>query len=126
MLKRARAKGIYDLLAKVDLQDFSYDGAKADLVVAADVFIYIGTLERIVGEIAGMLADGGLFAFSVETLAGGEDFALQPSRRYAHSEAYVRRVLAATRLSVLALQSTTIRHDRHAPVEGLAVVAVRG
>lgn len=123
MLSKAKAKGIYDRLAKSDLQRFSHTGDRADLVVAADVFIYLGALERIVGAVAAMLAEGGIFAFSLETLAGGGDFALLPSRRYAHSEAYARRVLCANGLCVLSLESMIIRHDRHDPVEGLAIVA---
>jgi predicted TPR repeat methyltransferase len=123
MLRKAKAKGIYDRLAKVDLQNFSHTGDRADLVAAADVFIYLGALDRIVGAVAGMLAEDGLFAFSLETLAGGGDFALLPSRRYAHSEAYARRLLTANGLAVLSLESVIIRHDRRDPVEGLAVVA---
>ncbi|TIM63112.1 MAG: methyltransferase domain-containing protein [Mesorhizobium sp.] len=125
MLRKARAKGIYDKLSKSDLQHFSRPGSKADLVVAADVFIYVGALERIVGAVADSLVDEGLFAFSVETLAGGDDFALLPSRRYAHSVAYVRRVLADSGFAILSLESTTIRHDRGEPVGGLAVIARR-
>ena len=123
MLKKARAKGVYDLLAKADLQHFAYAGPKADLVVAADVFIYVGALEGVMRTVAGILAANGLFAFSVETLIGSDGFALQLSRRYAHSEIYVRRVLATNGFSILSLDSTTIRHDRGEPVEGLAVTA---
>ncbi|CDX26155.1 Type 12 methyltransferase [Mesorhizobium sp. ORS 3324] len=126
MLRKARAKGIYDRLSKADLQRFSQPGAKADLVVAADVFIYVGALERLVGAVAEALADDGLFAFSVETLAGSDDFALLPTRRYAHSEGYVRRVLAAGGLSILSLDQAVIRQDRSEPVDGLAVVAGKG
>jgi len=126
MLRKARAKGIYDLLSKADLQHFSYAGAQADLVVAADVFIYVGALERVVGAVAGMLAEGGMFAFSVETLAGEGDFALRPSRRYAHSQGYVRRILAECGLSILSLEGAVIRRDRAQPVEGLAVVSRKG
>ena len=123
MLKQARAKGVYDLVAKADLQDFSYARPKADLVVAADVFIYVGALDRVISRIAGLLAGDGLFAFSVETLVGEGGFALQPSRRYAHSHAYVGQVLAANGFSVLSMDPTVIRLDRSQPVEGLAVVA---
>lgn len=123
MLGRARAKGVYDALSKADLQTFSHTGEKADLVVAADVFIYLGALHGIVGTVARMLADNGLFAFSVETLAGTTGFALQPSRRYAHSEIYVRGLLAANGFSILSAETTVIRQDRRQPVEGLAVVA---
>ncbi len=126
MLRKAKAKGIYDLLVKADLQDFSHAGAKADLVVAADVFIYVGALERIVAAVADALDDRGMFAFSVETSTDDDDLALQPSRRYAHSEAYVRRVIAASGLSILSLESATIRHDRGEPVEGLAIVTGKG
>lgn len=123
MLRKARARGIYDLLSKMDLQHFSQAGAQADLVVAADVFIYVGALERIVGAVADTLADDGIFAFSVETLAAGDDFALLPSRRYAHSETYVRRVLAASGFAILSLDPAVIRQDRSEPVAGLGVVA---
>jgi predicted TPR repeat methyltransferase len=128
MLKKARAKGVYDLVAKADLQNFAYAGAKADLVVAADVFIYVGALDGVMKTVAGILAANGLFAFSVETPAEGEaagetGFALRPSRRYAHSQAYVGRVLAANGMSVLSMQPTVIRWDRRQPVDGLAVLA---
>jgi predicted TPR repeat methyltransferase len=125
MLRKARVKGVYDLLAKADLQQFSYAGPKADLVTVADVFIYVGALEGVMKTIAGMLAGDGLFAFSVETLAGGGDFALQQSRRYAHSQSYVKRVLATNGFSILSLQTTVIRQDRREPVQGLAVVAAQ-
>ncbi len=129
MLKKARAKSVYDLLAKADLQHFAYAGPKADLVVAADVFIYVGALEGVVKTVAGILAADGLFAFSVETPAedepaGDAGFKLRSSRRYAHSQAYVERVLAANDLSVLSMQPTVIRWDRRQPVEGLAVLTL--
>ncbi|UVK39033.1 methyltransferase domain-containing protein [Mesorhizobium sp. AR10] len=126
MLKQARAKGVYDLLGKADLRDFAYADRKAELVTVADVFIYVGALDAVVETIAGMLSGDGLFAFSVEKLANEDafdDFALLPSRRYAHSQAYVRRVLAANGFSVLSMETKTIRQDRREPVEGLVVVA---
>lgn len=126
MLRKARAKGVYDALTKADLQRFSYPGEKADLVTSADVLIYIGALEGIVATVAGLLAGGGLFVFSVESLVDGGDFALQPSRRYAHSDSYVRRILEANGFSILTLKPTTIRQDRRQPVNGLAVVARKG
>ncbi len=123
MLRKARVRGIYDRLEKADLQSFAYEDARPDLVAAADVFIYVGALGRVVGKVAGLLAPDGLFAFSVEKLAGEGDFSLQPSRRYAHSESYLRRVLGENGLSVLSLREDAIRQDRGEPVQGLIVVA---
>ena len=123
MLRKARAKGVYDLLEKADLQSFAYEGPKADLVTAADVFMYVGALEGVVKTIAGLLVEDGLFAFSVEKLDATDGFALQPSRRYAHAEAYVRRVMEGAGLAVVSLEEKIIRQDRDEPVRGLIVVA---
>ncbi|QDC02628.1 methyltransferase domain-containing protein [Mesorhizobium sp. 8] len=123
MLAKARARAIYDRLEKADLQDFRYEGGRPDLIVAADVLIYLGALERVAKTVAGLLSPGGLFAFSVERLAREGDFALQPSRRYAHSEPYVRRLLGENGLDVLWLEEHVLRLDRGEPVVGLIVVA---
>lgn len=125
MLKKARAKGVYDCLVKADLQALDHDGPQADLVTAADVFMYIGALEKVMATASTMVAPGGLFAFSVERNAGAEDFVLQPSRRYAHSEDYVRASLEDHGFAVVSLEMETIRIDRGEPVHGLVVVAAK-
>jgi predicted TPR repeat methyltransferase len=123
MLRKARGKGVYDRLEKADLQSIDLPPASADLVTAADVFMYVGALDGIVSKVASVLRGDGLFAFSVEHHPGPEDFVLRLSRRYAHSEAYVRDVLARNGFSVLSLERHVIRQDRSEPVEGLVVVA---
>jgi predicted TPR repeat methyltransferase len=123
MLTRAAARGIYDRLEKADLQDFRYAGDRPDLITAADVFMYVGALDRVVRAVSGLLAPDGLFAFSVEKLAGEGDLLLQPSRRYAHSENYVRCLLADNGFTVQSLEEHVIRQDRGEPIIGLIVVA---
>lgn len=125
MLRKARAKGLYDRLTKADLQSFRHEGPPADLVTAADVFMYVGALDGILPVVAGMLAPDGLFAFSVEALDGAGGFGLRPSRRYAHAPAYLREELAQAGLAVLAMDRATIRQDRNEPVAGLIVTAER-
>lgn len=126
MLRKAEAKKLYDRLAKADLQTLRYEGERAGLVVAADVFMYLGALEKVFALAASTLAPGSLFAFSVEKHEGPENFVLRPSRRYAHAEAYVRLALAEAGFAVLSLDEAVIRQDRSEPVEGLIVVARRG
>lgn len=123
MLAKARARGVYDRLERADLQDFRYESGRPDLIVAADVFIYLGALQRMAATVAALLASDGLFAFSVERLTGQGDFALLPSRRYAHCEPYLRRILAESGLDVLWLDEKVIRQDRGEPIVGLIVVA---
>lgn len=126
MLRKAEAKRIYDKLAKADLQTIGLAPESADLVTAADVFMYVGALDGVFATVAEALKTGGLFAFSVEAHEGPEDVALRASRRYAHSEAYLRRLLAEAGLSVVSLERADIRMDRGAAIEGLIVVAAAG
>jgi predicted TPR repeat methyltransferase len=125
MLKKAEARGVYDRLVKADLQSFDLPAGKADLVTAADVFLYVGALERVFAKVAVGLSKGGLFAFSVEKHDGPDPIRLRETRRYAHSEEYVRGLLNSSGFDLLWLGNATIRQDRNAPVEGLIVVAVK-
>jgi predicted TPR repeat methyltransferase len=122
MLKKAEVKGIYDRLAKADLQAIEFAPASADLIAAADVFMYLGALDTIVAKVAAALRPGGLFAFSVEHHAARQDFVLRPSRRYAHSEIYLQRLLAEAGLSIASIEKADIRMDRGEPIEGLIAV----
>lgn len=122
MLAQAQAKGLYDRLEKQDLTLLPPEPARHDLILAADVFAYLGALEQIVGWCAAALAPGGVLAFSVEA----EDQApltLRESRRFAHSPAYLDEVLRAAGLSVLAMQPAVLRKDRGEDIHGLIVLA---
>lgn len=123
MLKKAGARKVYDKLAKSDLQSLTLEAGSAHLITAADVFIYIGALERIVATVSSALMPEGLFAFSVERHDGPEDFVLRETRRYAHSEDYVRKTLANSGMEIVALSADTIRMDCAQPVAGLFVLA---
>ncbi|MDK4733557.1 methyltransferase domain-containing protein [Rhizobium sp. CNPSo 3490] len=127
MLAKAAEKQVYDHLAQADLSlapDLSglFGDARrrrADLVSAADVLMYLGNLESvfaIVGELAAVGAD---FTFSVEDAGDGEAFQLAPSLRYAHSEAYVRRLLSRHGFEILKIVKTVIRKDGGKPVSGI-------
>ena len=123
MLAKARSKGVYDRLLRSDLQTLELRPASIDLAVCADVFLYVGALERIFAMVATGLRQGGLFGFSVECSKTGEPLVLQTSRRYAHSGSYIRKTLAASGFAVVSLDQAIIRQDRGAPIEGLIVVA---
>lgn len=125
MLRKAEAKRVYDRLSQQDLQTFDPVGLRADLVVAADVFLYLGALDHIFEVAARICTDGGLFAFSVELHDGPAPMVLLPSRRYAHSQAYLRDLLARCGFETASLERHVIRSDRGEPVEGLIVVARR-
>ncbi|WP_118133042.1 methyltransferase domain-containing protein [Oceanicella sp. SM1341] len=121
MLARAREKGVYELLEKRDIARLALGAERYDLIVAADVFIYLGALERIIGWCAGSLAEGGALAFTLEL--GAQPVELRESRRFAHSRAYVTGLLTDAGFSALTVTDCVLREDRGAPVAGLSVVA---
>ena len=122
MLRAARAKGLYDALDKRDLSALAPVPPGYDLITAADVFAYLGALERIVGWVAGALRPGGRFAFTVELHDGPEPQVLRESRRYAHAEAPLRALLETAGFRVC-MQRAVLRRDRGAPILGLVVQA---
>jgi predicted TPR repeat methyltransferase len=127
MIARAEAKGDYDRLTVGNLAAFLAAeitrNANYDLVVAADVFVYVSDLAPVLAAIARALAPGGVAAFTVETQSGA-DVALLPTLRFAHGEAYLRAAIAAAGLKLLALERAAIRTEKGVPVAGLVIVAI--
>ena len=95
---------------------------RAQVVVAADVFIYIGDLAPVMAAVARVLAPGGVFAFTVEHEAGAAPFVLRRSLRYAHSEAGLRALAAAHGLLVRQARPLVLREEQRQPVAGLVLV----
>jgi predicted TPR repeat methyltransferase len=127
MLKQAGKLGIYRELIHADLGEFlAGTPRRADLVVAADVLIYVGELSGVFRDVARILEPGGLFAFTVELPSNGEDLQLLPSLRYAHSEGYVRRLAAQSGIDVDEVRTAPIRHEQSKPVHGLYVTLRKG
>ncbi|MFL5050849.1 MAG: class I SAM-dependent DNA methyltransferase [Xanthobacteraceae bacterium] len=128
MIEVARAKGLYDRLVVDEIGAFlrgeAANRAAYHLVLAADVFVYCGDLSPIAAATAGILAPGGLFAFTVET-HDGAGVRLSETLRYAHSDDHVRAALGSAGLRVLALEAAATRSEKGVPVSGLLAVARR-
>jgi predicted TPR repeat methyltransferase len=126
MVRRAEAKRIYDELAIGDVAAWlaMRDDASADLVLAADVFVYIADLTSIFAEVGRVLHPTGLFAFTVQAHAGA-GVALGEDARYAHGEAYLRELAARSGFAVALLEPVSTRQDRGADVPGLILVLAR-
>jgi predicted TPR repeat methyltransferase len=124
MLEAARSGGCYDKLACAELVAY-LEGlhTTVDLLVAADVLVYLGDLGPAFRAASARLASGGRLAFSVEE--GSAEIALGASGRYAHSECYVRRLAAQHWMDVVHLGRGALREDGGTPVQGLLVVLRR-
>lgn len=92
-------------------------GAAFDLMIAADVFVYVGALDDIFSACAAALRPNGLLAFSIEALDNDGDYLLRPTTRYAHSLHYVRRLAIAENLLVSRIDETIVRKEKGTPVK---------
>ena len=118
MLAQARARNIYEQLHVEEIHMWlrDSDAASFDAVCAADVFIYIGSLEPLFRDVARILCSGGWFAFSTEE-CGNLDYKLLTTGRYAQSELYIRR-LAGESFAVINADPATIRIESGSPLQG--------
>ena len=109
MIAKADQKNLYHALHVGDaLAALTGNVETFDLILAADVLVYIGDLSALFAAVQGALPPGGLFAFSVETTMA-EDFRLGEKCRYAHHPDYLRRLADETGLLVMSMQEVVCR-----------------
>lgn len=134
MLAKAEEKAVYQHLAQADLLltpeesglfSTGLERRRADLVVAADVLMYLGALDGLMDNVRALTAPGGVFLFSVEDGGAAEMFTLLPSLRYAHAFAYVETMLSRAGFDLKAHERTALRKDAGEPVPGILFLAVR-
>ncbi len=122
MVEQAKARGIYDALAQDDVVNHLQQSAQRyDLVLAADVFIYVGALQPVFAAVTPLMESGGVFCFSVEEAGEGEDLALRGSLRYVHSERSIRALAQEFGFEVKTVERQPIREDQRVPIPGLYV-----
>jgi predicted TPR repeat methyltransferase len=127
MVGVARRKQVYDRLAVADLAYFlAAEPEPFDLILAADVFVYLPDLTPVCAAVAHKLSPGGLFAFTVET-HDGDGAILRDSLRFAHGGRHLRDAASAAGMQILLLENVATRQELNLPVEGLlAVLAASG
>ena len=119
MLAKAAELKVYRKLAQSDMVAFLQTAEQTyDLVLAADVFIYVGDLGPVFRAVASVMEGGGIFCFSAETPEGDKDFELKTSLRYGHSEAYLRALAGRHGFDVVTVLRQPIREDQRQAIAG--------
>jgi predicted TPR repeat methyltransferase len=128
MLARARARNVYDELAKRELTAYLRDSPGSfDVIVSADALVYFGPLKAVAAAAANALRPGGVLVFTVEELdddASDAGHSLSPNGRYRHSHSYLERVLADAGLQS-EIVPAELRLEAGEPVAGLVVQATK-
>jgi predicted TPR repeat methyltransferase len=125
MLDEARQKEVYDTLVADEISAYlKRQTAGFDLIVAADVFIYIGDLASVFAGAQRALRPDGLFAFSTEVSEGAESRLLE-SLRYSHSAGYLQRLAAEGGWRVESATRQVLREEERQDVAGHLMVLRR-
>lgn len=123
MLERARSKQLYDELILADIHEVLIKQKDIDLIIAADVFSYSGDLNSLIQQCHSSLNEGGVLAFSVECLPdNSQDYALQPSIRYAHSKNYIKKVLNHHQFKLMDITNSVLRLQNKQSISGHLII----
>ena len=126
MVAKSSERGLYDRLQEADLHHFLSDTDQTwDVVLAADVFIYVGALDQAFALLQPRVSTGGWLAFTVEAGAPGTGARLLPSLRYSHAPDYLRSLADRNGFDWHSTRSAPIRYDQRQPVSGDYVVLRR-
>jgi len=122
MLELARDTGLYDDLIEQEATAYlASTQERYDLVVAAEVFVYIGDLAAFFDQLALHLDPGGVFVATTERFEEGiseAGFVLRESGRYAHRDSYLRQQAERCGLEVEHLARIDLRLERNVMVAG--------
>ncbi|MTW09524.1 tetratricopeptide repeat protein [Pseudoduganella eburnea] len=123
MLDKARDTGLYDGLYCGEMVGYLRTRpASSDVIVAADVFVYVGDLKPVFSVARLALRSGGVFAFSVEEYEGPEDFILRTSGRYAHSRTGIESLARSHGFAILEIAPSTLRQESGEDMRGLLAI----
>lgn len=118
MLDIARHKNIYQELIHEPIEIALDRFSEMDVVIAADVFPYLGDLKNIFEKVTHCLRQGGWFLFSIEKTLATHPYVLQKTIRYAHNKNYIKSLCSECKLELLELNNVILRKQQKKPLEG--------
>jgi predicted TPR repeat methyltransferase len=126
MIELAHLTGLYAELEVAEIVEGlgGKPEASADLILAADVMVYVHDMVPLLRQAMRVLTSGGLLAFTAETHSG-DGVVLGEGLRYAHSAAYVRASIGAAGLTLNQLEAASSRTESGVAVPGIVAVATK-
>ncbi|KAG2532153.1 hypothetical protein JM18_000585 [Phytophthora kernoviae] len=141
MIEKTRAAGSYDELQTGDIVPFlkSRVDESLDLIISADVWIYVGALEDVFALSARKLcASTGWFAFSVELMPPPQStttsppagdvavgFRLAPSGRFQHSLGYIASLAERSGFIIVLQEEISVRKESGEAIPGRIYILQR-
>uniref|UniRef100_A0A7S4ENL1 Methyltransferase domain-containing protein n=1 Tax=Pseudo-nitzschia australis TaxID=44445 RepID=A0A7S4ENL1_9STRA len=118
---------LYDALLDLDLEEMTLDNtlmqkdATFELIIAADVFVYFGSLERMMEVLSELSGSRGLLVFTCERATPEEaplGFRLLPTGRFAHTKDHAVQSALSAGYSLVDYQQIVPRMEKAVAVDG--------
>lgn len=120
MLHEANKLGAYDALCCCNILEYIPGLNKNcfEMILAADVFVYIGDLEAIFLQATSIIQTHGLFAFTIEEQTSNTPYTLQATGRYAHAPEYINTLCVTHGFTIETNEPITPRMHDNQPIAG--------
>jgi len=127
MLAIAEKKECYNYTVTDDITNYvENEKNKYHIILAADVFVYIGELHKLLSNCRRISLPNSLLVFTVENgdvdKRNEDNFFPQLSGRYAHKKRYLDDISRETGWSLIELTEISGREDKGKPVAGYLVI----
>jgi len=136
MIAKAEKRGCYKSLHIGDIESIltspisTGEEETYDVIIACDVFVYIGDLQSVFESVAKSLNPShGLFAFSTELLEEDKKdngYRLQTTARYAHKQSYLKSLAEQCGFEIKAMKNDVIRKNAGKDIRGtLTILSIK-
>ena len=127
MLQQAKRKKVYNYLIKDDLEHYFFATKKQfDLIVSADVFTYLGNLQKIISGCYKCLKKNGRIIFTVSANnIDDSNYYLHPSGRFLHHKNYIKKLISEQGFLLEKLEENILRNEGENKVLGYVVCAIK-
>lgn len=125
MLQEAGKKNLYKTLYAEDILGFLENNTVLyHAVTAGDVLTYMGDLKPLFREVSKSIKFNGVFCFSIsKNVYNQNDYYLTSSGRFAHTLAYINRLLKYCGFEVEKSEECILRREGAKDVEGYVILA---
>ena len=119
MLGQCEQTGLYNDLECTDIFALDAKNKDFDLVVAADVFPYLGELNPIIQAIGQRMIPGGFLLFTTERDETAEGYYVDKlSGRYRFSDDYLKEVAQKQQFKIIHMQTEPLRKEKSEWISG--------
>jgi len=123
MIEKAKQTKAYSTLKTIDALDFLLQTKETfDLIVAADVFCYIGEMNGLFSQVGKHLRKDGLFVFTIEKSDKENGFEINPFGRILHSRNYIKKLIDNNKLEIKDEEELEIRKEGSSHAKGIVFV----